>query len=76
MVDRKQPSRDSLRSLARSHMSTASDGFEGEDFQRLPSSPARLDIELPEAALDLTMDFNSILAVAEGAPKDAQSVAE
>lgn len=75
MVDRKQPSRDSLRSLARSHMSTASDGFE-EDFQRLPSSPARLDIELPEAALDLTMDFNSILAVAEGAPKDAQSLAE
>ncbi|KAI0374937.1 hypothetical protein BV20DRAFT_961172 [Pilatotrama ljubarskyi] len=70
----RQPSRDSLRSIARSHMSQASDGGELDDFQRLPSSPAKLDIDLPEANLDLTMDFNSILA--ESVPQDAQSAAE
>ncbi|KAI0636928.1 hypothetical protein C8Q77DRAFT_1154816 [Trametes polyzona] len=81
----RQPSRDSLRSLARSHMSQASDGYyypdggdggggAAEDFQRLPSSPARLDIDLPESNLDLTIDFNSILA--ESAPKEPQSAAE
>ncbi|KAI0831347.1 hypothetical protein BC628DRAFT_1415864 [Trametes gibbosa] len=77
----KQPSRDSLRSLARSHMSHASGGggdeSDGAAFQdafqipRLPSSPARLDVELPEADLDLTIDFNSILAVAEPSVAEA-----
>ncbi|KAI0331097.1 hypothetical protein GY45DRAFT_662812 [Cubamyces sp. BRFM 1775] len=78
----KQPSRDSLRSLgarsdrAPSHMSQASDGtgyYEDDDFhhERLPSSPARLDIDLPESNLDLTMDFNSILAA--GAPAETKS---
>ncbi|KAI8998603.1 hypothetical protein BD414DRAFT_127518 [Trametes punicea] len=82
----RQPSRDSLHSLgarsdrAPSHMSQASDGAgAGEDddlfqHERLPSSPAKLDIDLPEADLDLTMDFNTILA--EGAPAEAQSSEE
>ncbi|KAH9856925.1 hypothetical protein C2E23DRAFT_881424 [Lenzites betulinus] len=72
----KQPSRDSLRSLAHSHMSQASSGGGGDEsdgapdaFQipRLPAEPVRLDVELPEADLDLTIDFNSILA--EAAPE-------
>ena len=29
--------------------------------ERLPTEPQQLDIELPEANLDLTMTFNSIL---------------
>lgn len=29
--------------------------------ERLPTEPQRLDLELPEANLDLTMTFNSIL---------------
>ncbi|KAI1795844.1 hypothetical protein LXA43DRAFT_689802 [Ganoderma leucocontextum] len=29
--------------------------------ERLPTEPQRLDVELPEADLDLTMTFNSIL---------------
>ncbi|KAH9900973.1 hypothetical protein C8Q73DRAFT_786386 [Cubamyces lactineus] len=60
-------------------MSQASDGtgyYEDDDFhhERLPSSPARLDIDLPESNLDLTMDFNSILAA--GAPAETKSTEE
>lgn len=29
--------------------------------ERLPTEPQRLDLDLPEANLDLTMTFNSIL---------------
>ncbi|KAI0780888.1 hypothetical protein BD413DRAFT_608115 [Trametes elegans] len=80
---RKQPSRDSVRSLARSerapsHRSQASDGYYDDggelDFQRLPSSPARLDIDLPQSDLDLSIDFNSILS--DGAPAEGQQQQE
>ncbi|PIL24031.1 hypothetical protein GSI_13782 [Ganoderma sinense ZZ0214-1] len=33
--------------------------------ERLPTEPQRLDLELPEANLDLTMTFNSILEAAK-----------
>ncbi|KAI0647093.1 hypothetical protein C8Q79DRAFT_1009235 [Trametes meyenii] len=76
----RQPSRDSLRSLAHSHMSQASDGQYHddafEDFDRLPSSPARLDIDLPESNLDLTIDFNTILAESRSAPAPAEEKVE
>ncbi|KAI0670340.1 hypothetical protein C8Q78DRAFT_1069965 [Trametes maxima] len=81
----RQPSRDSLRSLARSHMSQASDGqyhdgdggaFDDDGFDRLPSSPARLDIELPESNLDLTIDFNTILAASRSAPAPVEEKVE
>ncbi|KAI9064480.1 hypothetical protein FKP32DRAFT_1570640 [Trametes sanguinea] len=70
----RQPSRDSLRSLgarsdrAPSYMSQGDDDTDSlYQHDRLPSSPAKLDIELPESNLDLTMDFNSIMAAqAEG----------
>ena len=41
--------------------------YDEDDFldeythERLPTEPQRLDLDLPEANLDLTMTFNSIL---------------
>ena len=36
--------------------------FDDYLHERLPSEPARLDLELPQSELDLTIDFNSILS--------------
>ena len=41
--------------------------FDDYLHERLPSEPARLDLELPEASLDLTTTFNTIIA--ENAPE-------
>ncbi|KAI0709285.1 hypothetical protein C8Q76DRAFT_104580 [Earliella scabrosa] len=38
------------------------DVFDDYLHERLPSEPARLDLELPQSELDLTIDFNSILS--------------
>ncbi|TBU50821.1 hypothetical protein BD309DRAFT_944751 [Dichomitus squalens] len=51
------------------HYYDEGDGYDDDDddflneyaHERLPTEPQRLDLELPEANLDLTMTFNSIL---------------
>ncbi|KAI0721053.1 hypothetical protein C8T65DRAFT_632075 [Cerioporus squamosus] len=45
------------------------DVFDEYTHERLPTEPARIDLELPESNLDLTMTFNTILAEAEPAPE-------
>ncbi|RPD66177.1 hypothetical protein L226DRAFT_530297 [Lentinus tigrinus ALCF2SS1-7] len=44
------------------------DVFDEYTHERLPTEPARIDLELPESNLDLTMTFQSILA--EAAPAE------
>ena len=44
------------------------DVFDDYTHERLPTEPARIDLELPESNLDLTMTFQSILA--EAAPAE------
>ncbi len=38
------------------------DVFDEYTHERLPTEPARIDLELPQADLDLTMTFETILA--------------
>ncbi|RDX56733.1 hypothetical protein OH76DRAFT_1336679, partial [Lentinus brumalis] len=48
------------------------DVFDEYTHERLPTEPARIDLELPQADLDLTMTFETILAEvapAEPAPE-------
>ncbi|KAI0748164.1 hypothetical protein C8Q80DRAFT_1170490 [Daedaleopsis nitida] len=71
----KEPSGGSHLNIARSNTPLSQRGADGGDgyydddedvfeeymHERLPSQPAKLDIELPESNLDLTMTFESIL---------------